>query len=155
MAELAAIALVGNILQFVEVGIKLTRTAQRAYKSTSGLIQEDEEFLANTERLQTLVGLIDQSQPNPEDARQASIDENLLHTAKACDEYALQLETLLGFLRRRPGELRALEAIRTMMLRRLRNTEIQALEGKLINVQKGLLLALTTSSQSVQESRMS
>jgi hypothetical protein len=40
MAEVAAIALVGNILQFVEVGIKLTRTAQKAYNSTSGLIQE-------------------------------------------------------------------------------------------------------------------
>ncbi|KAL6921252.1 hypothetical protein FSST1_005278 [Fusarium sambucinum] len=154
MAELAAIALVGNILQFVEVGIKLTRTAQRAYKSASGLIQEDEEFLANTKRLQTLVGLIDQSQSNPENARQASIDENLLQTAKACDEYASQIETLLGFLRRRPGELRALEAIRTMMLRRLRNTEIQTLEGRLINMQKTLLLALTTSSHSRQSSAL-
>ncbi|KAM0494687.1 hypothetical protein ACHAP8_008557 [Fusarium lateritium] len=154
MAELAAIALVGNILQFVEVGIKLTRTAQRAYKSASGLIQEDEEFLANTKRLQTLVGLIDQSQSNPENARQASINENLLQTAKACDEYASQIETLLGFLRRRPGELRALEAIRTMMLRRLRNTEIQTLEGRLINMQKTLLLALTTSSHSRQSSAL-
>ncbi|CAG1989313.1 unnamed protein product [Fusarium graminearum] len=154
MAELAAIALVGNILQFAELGIKLTKTAQRAYKSTSGLIQEDEEFLTDTERLKKLVGLIDQGQSNPEDVRQASIDENLRQTAKACDEYASQLETLLGFLRRRPGELRALEAIRTVMLRRLRNTEIQALEGKLINVQIKLLLALTTSSHSRQSSAL-
>ncbi|QPC76888.1 hypothetical protein HYE68_007640 [Fusarium pseudograminearum] len=139
---------------FAEVGIKLTKTAQRAYKSTSGLIQEDEEFLTDTERLKKLVGLIDQGQSNPEDARQAGIDENLRQTAKACDEYASQLETLLGFLRRRPGELRALEALRTAMLRRLRNTEIQALEGKLINVQIKLLLALTTSSHSRQSSAL-
>ncbi|RGP61626.1 nacht domain-containing protein isoform 1 [Fusarium sporotrichioides] len=148
MAELAAIALVGNILQFVEVGIKLTRTAQRAYKSASGLIQEDEEFLANTKRLQTLVGLIDQSQSNPEDARQTSIDENLLQTAKACDEYASQLESLLDTLRRRPEQRKKLDAIRTVVLRRLRNTEIQALEGKLINVQKTQLIGLTASSHS-------
>ncbi|CEI66301.1 unnamed protein product [Fusarium venenatum] len=109
-------------------------------------------FLADTERLQKLVGLI--NQPNPEDARPASIDEHLLQTAKACDEYASQLVTLLGFLRWRPGELRALEAIRTMMLRRQRNTEIQTLEEKLINVQKDLLLALTTSSHSRQSSAM-
>ncbi|KAH7004111.1 hypothetical protein EDB82DRAFT_564717 [Fusarium venenatum] len=134
------------------VRIKLTRTAHRAYKSAPGLIQENEQFLADTERLQKLVGLI--NQPNPEDARPASIDEHLLQTAKACDEYASQLVTLLGFLRWRPGELRALEAIRTMMLRRQRNTEIQTLEEKLINVQKDLLLALTTSSHSRQSSAM-
>jgi len=148
MAEVAAIALVGNILQFAEVGIKLARTAQRAYKSTSGLIQEDEDFLTNTERLQSLLGLVKEATTDPEDSRQVSIDENLLKTGKACDDYAAsELTTLLGFLRRRPGELRALEAIRTMMLRRLRNAEIQALEGKLSNMQQTLLLALTTSSQ--------
>ena len=147
MAELAAIALVGNILQFAEVGIKLIKTAQRAYKSTSGLIQEDEDFITDTERLQTLVGLINEALPDAEDSRQAIIDENLLKTAKACDNYASELITLLGFLRRRPGELRALEAVRTMMLRRLRNAEVQALQGKLSNVQQTLLLALTTSSQ--------
>ena len=147
MAEVAAIALVGNILQFAEVGIKLARTAQRAYKSTSGLIQEDEDFLANTERLHSLLGLVKEATTDPEDSRQVSIDENLLKTAKACDDYASELITLLGFLRRRPGELRALEAMRTMMLRRLRNAEIQALEGKLSNMQQTLLLTLTTSSQ--------
>ena len=147
MAELAAIDLVGNVLQFAEVGIKLARTAQRAYKSTSGLIQEDEDFLANTERLQSLLGSIKEATTDPEDNRQVSIDENLLKAAKACQNYASELTTLLGFLRRRPGELKALEAIRTMMLRRLRNAEIQALEGKLSNMQQTLLLALTTSSQ--------
>lgn len=147
MAELAAIALVGNILQFAEVGIKLTRTAQRAYKSTSGLIQEDEDFVANTERLQTLVSLIKEARPDAEDSHQVIIDELLLKTAKTCDDYASELITLLGFLRRRPGERKALEAIRTMMLRRLKIGEIQALEGKLSNVQQTLLLVLTTSSQ--------
>ncbi|KAI1056888.1 hypothetical protein LB507_002420 [Fusarium sp. FIESC RH6] len=154
MAEVAAIALVGNILQFAEVGIKLARTAQRAYKSTSGLIQEDEDFLANTERLHTLLGLVKEATTDPEDSRQVSIDENLLKTAKTCDDYASELITLLGFLRRRPGELRALEAIRTMMLRRLRNAEIQALEGKLSNMQQTLLLALTTSSHARQSSAL-
>ncbi|KAJ4123073.1 hypothetical protein NW768_010066 [Fusarium equiseti] len=152
MAELAAIALVGNILQFAEVGIKLARTAQRAYKSTSGLIQEDEDFIANTERLQTLVGLIKEARPDSKDSCQVIIDESLLKTAKACDDYASELITLLGFLRRRPGEPRALEAIRTIMLRRMRNAEIQALEEKLSNVQQNLLLALTTSSHALQSS---
>ncbi|EWY81934.1 hypothetical protein FOYG_16140 [Fusarium oxysporum NRRL 32931] len=50
MAELAAIALAGNILQFLEVGIKLTRTATRAYQSTDGFIKEDRDFLADTKR---------------------------------------------------------------------------------------------------------
>ncbi|UZP35202.1 hypothetical protein NXS19_003018 [Fusarium pseudograminearum] len=154
MAELAAIALVGNILQFVEVGIKLTKTAHRAYKSTSGLIQEDEEFLANTNRLQKLINQIDQSQPNPDDTRQIGIDENLAQTAKTCQEYASQLNALLDLLGRRPGEPRVSGAIRTAWLRLRKNDEIQGLEGKLIKLQDTLLLALTTSSHSRQSSAM-
>ncbi|WQF87731.1 Putative NACHT nucleoside triphosphatase, P-loop containing nucleoside triphosphate hydrolase [Colletotrichum destructivum] len=55
MAELAAIGLASNLLQFVDIGIKLFSRARESYNSASGYAEADEALLADTERLKQLV----------------------------------------------------------------------------------------------------
>ncbi|KAJ4312865.1 hypothetical protein N0V84_009719 [Fusarium piperis] len=150
MAELAAIALAGNVLQFLEVGIKLTKTARKAYKSKSGLIEEDEEFLANTKLIQSLAGVISQHQSASERNLVTGIDESLRNTARACSKYSTDLIALLEHLRIESGGNRAWETIRALMLRRQRNAEIEVLQGKLVNARRDLIFTLTTASHSQQ-----
>ncbi|KAK2472565.1 hypothetical protein H9L39_16445 [Fusarium oxysporum f. sp. albedinis] len=123
MAELATIALVGNILQFLEVGIKLSATARRAYKSIDGCIKEDKDLLTDTGR-----------------NGQAAVDDSLVQAAKASDEYASELTTLLETMSMRPGVTRTLESLRVSARRILKNGDIHDLEAKMLESFKSLIL---------------
>ncbi|KAM5386272.1 hypothetical protein ACJA88_002422 [Fusarium oxysporum] len=112
MAELATIALVGNILQFLEVGIKLAATARRAYKSIDGCIKEDKDLLTDTGRLHSLISSIQTNRSLTQGNGQAAVDDSLIQAARACDEYASELTTLLETMSIRPGVTRTLESLR-------------------------------------------
>ncbi|EWZ80145.1 LOW QUALITY PROTEIN: hypothetical protein FOWG_15785 [Fusarium oxysporum f. sp. lycopersici MN25] len=131
MAELATIALVGNILQFLEVGIKLAATARRAYKSIDGCIKEDKDLLTDTGRLHSLISSIQTNRSLTQGNGQAAVDDSLIQAARACDEYASELTTLLETMSIRPGVTRTLESLRVSARRILKNGDIHDLEAKM------------------------
>ncbi|ENH73657.1 hypothetical protein FOC1_g10001711 [Fusarium oxysporum f. sp. cubense race 1] len=155
MAELAAIALAGNILQFLEVGIKLTHTATRAYQSTDGFIKEDRDFLADTERSRKLACLIQQNQWTPEEHYDSRLDDSLMETAKICEAYASELVTLLDPMRIKSGGFRGLQSIKISMLRQFKARDVRNLEVKMIAARDNLMLALISTSYVQQSSALS
>ncbi|KAF4442818.1 hypothetical protein F53441_11646 [Fusarium austroafricanum] len=150
MTELAAVALAGNILQFLEVGIKLANTARRAYKSADGYIKEDKDLLADTNRLRALLSLIHENGSTQEGYRQALMYDGLLKAVRTCDACASELTTLLNTMRMRPGVARTLESLRVSAMRRFKSGEIRDLEAKMATARSDLILVLTTSSHSKQ-----
>ncbi|RKK88127.1 hypothetical protein BFJ71_g13060 [Fusarium oxysporum] len=155
MAELAAIALAGNILQFLEVGIKLTRTATRVYQSTDGFIKEDRDFLADTERSRKLAYLIHQNQWTPEEHYESRLDDSLMETAKICEAYASELVALLDPMRLKSGGFRGLQSIKISMLRQFKARDVRNLEVKMIAARDNLMLALISTSYVQQSSALS
>lgn len=149
MAELATIALVGNILQFLEVGIKLAATARRAYKSIDGCIKEDKDLLTDTGRLHSLISSIQTNRSLTQGNGQAAVDDSLIQAAKACDEYASELTTLLETMSIRPGVTRILESLRVSARRILKNGDIHDLEAKMVSAWETLILGLTAEFSQV------
>ncbi|KAJ9414572.1 hypothetical protein FOXG_22618 [Fusarium oxysporum f. sp. lycopersici 4287] len=144
MAELATTALVGNILQFLEVGIKLSATARRAYKSIDGCIKEDKDLLTDTGRLHSLISSIQTNRSHTQGNGQAAVDDSVVQAAKACDEYASELTTLLETMSIRPGVTRTSESLRVSPRRILKNGDIHDLEAKM---ELGLVFESLSSEQ--------
>ena len=89
---LIAIGLVGNIVQFVEFGLKIVSKAREVHKSSTGTLSENvdtEHIAADLIELTTSLQATESS---------AAGDPALEHLCAACNEVANELLTVLGKL---------------------------------------------------------
>ncbi|KAI0096079.1 hypothetical protein GGR51DRAFT_567513 [Nemania sp. FL0031] len=96
MAELAFIGLAGNILQFLQMGIRLAANARELYRSRSGTTAINAQFEADTEELKSLMEQLRSPSSSP---GQTKAEKQLSKSVKYCIEAS---DTLLGVL----GELK-------------------------------------------------
>ncbi|KAI5456380.1 hypothetical protein BGZ63DRAFT_435209 [Mariannaea sp. PMI_226] len=141
MAELAAIGLASNILQFLELGIKLFSKARSKYKSISGFTEDDEELITHTERLQTLARLI-HDEDDFNDFTQF-IDADLFKIARSCNRTATALIETLNRLGVGTGRNRRWESFRKALYQELKKAEIEKMEERLRKLRESLILHLT------------
>ncbi|KAK7946224.1 uncharacterized protein PG986_010545 [Apiospora aurea] len=146
MAELAAIGLASNVLQFVGAGIKLFTNARRIHKSAKGTTQKVEDLGASLSNLERIADSLQIGAQRYSALRQSTGDErNLMATATECSSYAR------GFL----GQLEKTKVTSSTGLRRrwesfrvalaLSGDELESHQKKLESFQTRLLLELGAS----------
>ncbi|KAH0536562.1 hypothetical protein FGG08_006570 [Glutinoglossum americanum] len=100
MAELAALGLAGNIVQFVDFGIKLFSEGWELYKSTQGICIEGHELEIVTVDLKRLTGDLRSTTLLSLHAKSPSTDDiRLRELAGSCGELADELLKLLDDLK--------------------------------------------------------
>lgn len=144
MAELAAIGLASNILQFLELGIKLYSKGRAKYQSVSGISEEDEELITDTQRVRSLARLIHEGNSIPD---KQLIEVHLYEIARSCDVVATALIDTLDELGVGTGRNRRWESFRKALRQEFKKTEIEKREGRLRNLRENLILHLVTTSR--------
>ncbi|KAH8686404.1 hypothetical protein BGZ61DRAFT_533946 [Ilyonectria robusta] len=147
MAELAAIGLASNILQFLELGIKLYSKGRAKYQSVSGISEEDEELITDTQRVRSLARLIHEGNSIPD---KQLIEVHLYEIARSCDVVATALIDTLDELGVGTGRNRRWESFRKALRQEFKKTEIEKREGRLRNLRENLILHLVTTSSNRQ-----
>ncbi|KAI1269189.1 hypothetical protein F5Y18DRAFT_178640 [Xylariaceae sp. FL1019] len=92
MAELAAVGLASNILQFADIGYRLVAEAHELYKSTTGATALNFEVEKDTKELVSLLESIRSSHPTRQTAvPQTRAESQLQSLAEACNDISGQL----------------------------------------------------------------
>ncbi|KAL2681180.1 hypothetical protein Neosp_008787 [[Neocosmospora] mangrovei] len=147
MAELAAIGLASNILQFTEVGIKLFLVAREKYQSVSGRGEEDEDIVTDMGRLRTLANNIrEDAKPHVKEA-----DAEIYRIALSCSREASSLIETLDRLGVGNGKHRGWESFRKALKQLSKSLEIEKKENRLRKLQGDLTLHLVTASKLVAQ----
>ena len=92
MEALAAVGLAASVLQFVDFASKVIKDSSELFKSSKGILAENEDLEAATEHLVFLNGKI-------KDAAIAASDDRLARLSKACHATADELVKTLNSLR--------------------------------------------------------
>lgn len=128
MAEaLAIIGLAGNIVQFVDFGLKLIKDAKKALDSVEGVTKEISQLRRATEDIKN------QSLEAASTARQQSKDEIAIRDLanQSIPLADTLLRTLQSLTMRKDAWSRKIEAIRVSTEALFKRNEIRELEGKL------------------------
>jgi hypothetical protein len=126
MAELAALGLAGNIVQFVDFGIKLFRHGKELYKSAEGGKAEHLELEAVTTDLKRLAQQLQQTVgPATQD------DIALGKLAAGCEKLACELLEVLEKLKVKKEQNRKWESFQQALSLVLKEKDIRALEKRL------------------------
>jgi hypothetical protein len=147
MAELAALGLAGNIIQFVDFGIKLLGNGRELYRSATGNTAEDLEIETVTGDLKILSQhLYKPLQPN----RIVSADEAALQNlAVECEKLATKLLSELDKLKVKDEGSRKWKSFKKALARVMKENEIQELEDRLARFQKQINQRLLHMMRSV------
>lgn len=147
MAELAAIGLASNILQFLGLGIKIFGIAREIHKSASGLSGEDEYIIKQAEGLKALANLIHEKRFTPSDQSDAITDPKLRNIIKSCDDATQPLINALGALRVEGGNHPRLASIRAAVRKQFRRTDIENMKKRLEQSKQDMIIYLTVASR--------
>jgi hypothetical protein len=147
MAELAALGLAGNIIQFVDFGIKLLGNGRELYRSATGNTAEDLEIETVTGDLKILSQhLYKPLQSN----RIVSADEAALQNlAVECEKLATKLLSELDKLKVKDEGSRKWKSFKKALARVMKENEIQELEDRLARFQKQINQRLLHMMRSV------
>ncbi|KAK7917519.1 hypothetical protein PG985_011127 [Apiospora marii] len=146
MAELGALGLASNVLQFVEVAIKLFARARRIQKSAKGTTQEVEDLEASVSTLErTAESLRDNVQQYAAASHLTEDERALMETALECDKYTKVILGKLGKSKVTSNSRikRGLECVKLAI--RLFGHELDDNQKKLEGLQSRLLLQLATN----------
>jgi nucleotidyltransferase/DNA polymerase involved in DNA repair len=133
MAELAALGLAGNIITFIDFGVKLFREGQQIYASASGTTEEQTELEAITTDIKLLAQKL---QPSLNATATLTRDESeLRRLAQGCEELTEDLLKVLRKLRGHNGGNRKWESFKQALGRVLKEKEIRNLEERLARYQ--------------------
>ncbi|EEU41425.1 uncharacterized protein NECHADRAFT_83494 [Fusarium vanettenii 77-13-4] len=146
-AELAAIGLASNILQFTEVGIKLFLAAREKYQSVSGRGEEDEDIVTDMGRLRTLANTIrEDSKPHVKET-----DAEIYRIALSCSREASSLIETLDRLGVGNGKHHGWESFRKALKQLSKSSESEKKENRLRKLQGDITLHLVTASKLVAQ----
>jgi hypothetical protein len=126
MAELAALGLASNVVQFVDFGIKLFRDGKELYESAQGSIAEQRELQAVTADLRDIVQKL---HPTVHPATQD--DAALARLAADCEKLATELLGVLDKLKVKEGQNRKWVSFKQALALVLKEKEIRGLEQRL------------------------
>lgn len=122
MEVLAALGLAGNIMQFIDFGIKSAKSVRELYKSVDGSLQK----LAELEKEAIIqAGLFD--------SKDVPRDERLAQSVAFCCSTSNELVELLRSLRVDPQKHRLLEAASKSLKAHYAKSRIKELERKLMH----------------------
>jgi hypothetical protein len=126
MAELAALSLAGNIVQFVDFGIRLFRDLNELYKSPEGAKAEHLELEAVTTDLKCLAQNLQQTVgPSTQD------DIALGKLAAGCEKLACELLGVLDKLKVKKEQNQKLASFQQVLILVLKEKDVRALEKRL------------------------
>lgn len=142
---LSAVSLAGNILQFIEFAVKLTRDGVEIYRSPEGTLQEIVSLDQITEDLRQLSSqlVVQQDQYNtstegqPKDAIEDDI--RLARLAKSCHGVATELSQALDSLKKREGSRHLRwDAFQRSLRHAMKKNQIKELQTRLEAVRNEL-----------------
>lgn len=142
MAELAAIELASNVLQFIDFPIKLFVRARRIDKSANGTAQELEDLQASVSTLeQTAKSLKINLQQFPFASNMTPNERALMKTVSDCDKYA---KVLVGQLEKTKvtSKSRIIRGLNSIKVALWLGYELEDNQRKLEDLQEQLLLQL-------------
>ncbi|KIW23715.1 uncharacterized protein PV07_11894 [Cladophialophora immunda] len=139
MAELAALGLAGNILQFVDFGIKLFQEARVLYRSSEGVTPAELELETTTRVLRQYAQDLETSQRGI-NANHASDSITLRNSAiaKECNGLADELLQLLESLRIKDTENRKWSSFKHALSRVAKRSKIENMERRLNRLRDAL-----------------
>lgn len=141
MAELAAIGLASNVLQFLDFAVKLYKRCDELYDSAAGATADQQELETYTMRLKSFAAALQKDSWST--AQDPSLDERQLQEiAKRSETFASQFLLVLADLKVQDGRgsrLRSLkQALRTMMS----ENEVQKYKKRMEDSEKQILIRL-------------
>jgi hypothetical protein len=126
MAELAVLGLAGNIVQFVDFGIRLFRELKELYKSAEGAKAEHLALEAKTTDLKYLAQKLQQTVgPATQD------DIALGKLAAGCEKLACELLGVLDKLKVKKEQTQKLASFQQVLIFVLKEKHVRALENRL------------------------
>jgi hypothetical protein len=143
MEALVAISLAGNIIEFVDYGLKLCSWATKVYSSATGLTDADERLMHVTLKLKGLAERLDSCTAVSSIRPEAKAVRNL---AIKCADLAQELVDLLEeFQAKNPKSKR--ESFKIAWKKVVKEDEQKQLEQRLTNFSSELNLHLTQLSR--------
>lgn len=130
MAEVAGLAIAGNIIQFVELGIKLFTEGRQLYRSAEGASAEALELESITLALKRHAQVLHASQP-----AQIKVKGDLQDIARNCEALAAELLTLLEELKVKDTESRKWDSFKIAVACVVKKKKFSELEKRLTRLQ--------------------
>ncbi|KAI0475583.1 hypothetical protein GGR56DRAFT_520370 [Xylariaceae sp. FL0804] len=149
MEALAAIGLASNIIQFIEVGHSLLKTAKEYHRSSKDAIRCNEDLASLAEDMKRVSARLSSNTPQSELADNA---KPLAGLAAECQRHSNDLLALLDQLKnRKPGS--KLHALSAAVRNRRKNDEKMQLEKSLDNIWKQIdtEISVLARSETVQK----
>ncbi|PGH17864.1 hypothetical protein AJ80_04687 [Polytolypa hystricis UAMH7299] len=129
MAELAALGLACNIIQFIDFGLKLFHDGREIYGSAHGNTAEYFELKEVAQDLATFTNQLHSN--NVKFTSSVPAEKSLQGLARKCEELAIELVNLLQELQVKPGRSRKWSSFKQALKRVQKEKEIQNLEDRL------------------------
>jgi len=137
MAELAALSLAGNIVQFVDFGIKLFSEARDLYESAQDGRTEDLELESVTLDLKSFAqSLHSNAKPGSQPKKPSADDIALMKLAVSCEKLANELLKLLDDLKVKGQQNRRWKSFRQALRHVKKAEKINKLEVRLEKLRK-------------------
>ncbi|KAH6889488.1 hypothetical protein B0T10DRAFT_572955 [Thelonectria olida] len=140
MTDFGAIGLASNILQFLELAIKVFLKAREIYNSPSGLIDDYKDIIAETDRLKALAKYIRGRRPAFKGHGAELIDSNLDEITSSCEKIATLLIRTIEALSVGGGQGRLLDSIRMALVGQFRKRDIDQMQTKLERLRAEIVL---------------
>lgn len=143
MAELAALSLACNILQLMEVGVKICVAAQEQYNSRVGLTEYDKGVIADSQTLGNLIRQVQQDRTR----HGINGDPDFRRIAQECETEAESLIQTVKEMGVRGNHNRAWESLKSASKRALKTSDIQKKISRLQDLRQQLTLHLIAASR--------
>lgn len=130
MAEVAGLAIAGNIIQFVELGIKLFTEGRQLYRSAEGASAEALELESITLALRRHAQVLHDSQP-----AQIKVKGDLQDISRDCEALATELLALLEKLKVKDTENRKWDSFKVAVASVVKKRKVAELEKRLTRLQ--------------------
>ena len=143
MEALAAISLVGNVFQFIETGLKIISKGNEAYKSVSGVTEDNQNVNRVTNELHENSRSLSEGLSNCQLQREgpptrSDEDARLIEIAQSCEKLAEDLIDRLEKYKVEPGQFRRLRSLRQAIEAAWKEKEMESLEATLRSYQRQL-----------------
>jgi len=136
MAEFAALALAGNIVQFIEFSVKLFREGKKTYESSQGSTNEQLELEAVTIDIEHLAHELQRTSFQP--GRISKEEEALWSLASECEKLARNLLVNINKVKVKDGHNRKWQSFKQALSRIMKEKDIRELEERLTRLQNQL-----------------
>lgn len=123
---LTALGLAGNIVQFVDFGVKVLKDAHEIYTSTTGAIEDNKVRESITSEMKTIVSKLSV----PRSSSQSEEEKALCRLAAECEKVSKEILELLDKLKpKKPGS--KFQSLKAALKTKIKEEDIAALEKTL------------------------